>query len=267
MHDGLRGKVVVNTRAAHQAADLDALLRAYGAEPVAYPCIAIGPPDDVAALDAILKRALQGDFDWLILTSTNTVLALAERLQAMGVPPTILQDVTSLKIATVGPQTAESAADLLGLTVNLVPESYVAEGLAAALREQSATENAAIWLPQSAIAKPDLGNELRGIAREIVVVDAYETVLGSGGVNLGEWLPCIHAITFTSGSTVRNFLTRIRQEGITLDSISPTVIACIGPKTAKTAMQNALDVAVVPDEYTLDGMVAALAAYFGEPSR
>lgn len=82
MTSPLAGKRVVNTRAAHQAAELDRLLRDRGAVPLSFPCIAIRPPTDVAPLDAALGRLADGGFDWVVFTSANTVEAVAGRLSA-----------------------------------------------------------------------------------------------------------------------------------------------------------------------------------------
>ncbi len=76
----LAGKRIVVTRAANQADELDDLLRSRGAEPLPYPCIAIAPPTDTGPLDAALRDLVAGEFTWLVLTSRNAVVVLAERL-------------------------------------------------------------------------------------------------------------------------------------------------------------------------------------------
>ncbi|MCX7671089.1 MAG: uroporphyrinogen-III synthase, partial [Anaerolineae bacterium] len=80
----LQGKRIAVTRAAHQAGELDDLLRRRGAEPLPYPCIAIAPPADTGPLDAALRELAAGAFDWLVLTSRNAVDVLADRLAALG---------------------------------------------------------------------------------------------------------------------------------------------------------------------------------------
>ena len=76
MSSALAGKSIVNTRAVHQARELDDLLIARGAIPLAYPCIAIAPPEESAALEAELERLARGYYHWLALTSVNTVETL-----------------------------------------------------------------------------------------------------------------------------------------------------------------------------------------------
>ena len=82
----LTGKQIVNTRALHQAHALDELLCLQGAVPVAYPCVDIVPPDNSSQLDRALLDLAVGHYEWLILTSVNTVLALAERLSILDTP-------------------------------------------------------------------------------------------------------------------------------------------------------------------------------------
>src|SRR4029077_9153530 len=82
----LAGRVVIVTRAEHQAAALESLLQAEGATVYRYPCLAIAPPDNLGPLDDALRAAVAGQFDWLALTSANAVDAVAQRLAALGMP-------------------------------------------------------------------------------------------------------------------------------------------------------------------------------------
>jgi uroporphyrinogen-III synthase len=254
----LAGRRVVVTRAPHQAAEFAALLEAHGAEPVLYPCIDIAPPGDASSLDDGLRRAAAGEFDWLVLTSRNTVLALARRLDALGMSPGAL---SGLSVAAVGPSTAEQSAELLGLTPAVVPDEYVADALAG-------RPGARVFLPQSSLARPALADGLRGAGMDVTAVDAYVTVIGSGGADLPALLRAgeVDAVTFTSSSTVENFLSRLEAEGAALSDLGGVAVACIGPVTARTARDCGLTVDAVPEDYTLDGLVAALAAFWHTPA-
>ena len=119
----LRGRRVLVTRAAHQAGKLSEGLRALGADPVEVPVLEIQPPHSFAALDRALRSLT--NYDWLILTSANTVHALVDRAKSLGFP---LAAPASLKVAAVGEATAAAARNT-GLLVAIVPESYVAESL------------------------------------------------------------------------------------------------------------------------------------------
>ncbi|MCI0711146.1 MAG: uroporphyrinogen-III synthase [Chloroflexi bacterium] len=247
--------------AAHQANEFDAILIAHGFEPVHYPTIAIGPPDDPSDLDASIENALEGEYDWLVLTSTNTVDILHERLLVNGFAADALRGI---QVAAIGAKTAEAASELLHLEVDLLPETFTSDHLIEVLAEMDGIRKATIWLPQSVLAKPDLADSLRHIGREVIAVDAYQNTLATGGDPIRPQLDTIDAITFTSGSTAPNFIKRLHMEGGDISELDGIVIACIGPKAAKVAMQEGLDVHVIPDEHTLEGMVVALRGYFAE---
>ena len=251
----LSGRRIVNTRALHQAGSLDAVLHHYGATPIRYPCIAIVPPDDTRELDA----ALQSDFDLLVLTSANTVMILEEELQRLGF------DFSGATTAAVGSATADAARQWLGLDVTIIPDDYSADGLADAL---TITPGQRILLPQSAVARPMLRDALSARGADVIAVTAYQTVRGRGGVQM---LPLLHkqqvdAITFTSSSTARYFSERLAMEGGTIADLAGVVIACIGEQTRHSAEALGMTVAVSPETHTLDGMIAALAAYYQEQS-
>src|SRR6185437_7385714 len=117
----LQGKAIVVTRAPHQADALALLLAEAGAMPVFYPCVDIAPPDDPAPLDTALRAAEMGEFDWLSLTSANAAWAISRRLAELRLPLTILH---GLRLAAVGPATATTARDTLGLEVDIIPDEF-----------------------------------------------------------------------------------------------------------------------------------------------
>lgn len=260
MSDTLRGKRIVNTRAVHQSATLDALIRAADAIPVAYPCIAIEPPQDTSELDAALQALAADEYEWLVLTSANTVHSIQQRLEALGFS---LRDAIC-KIAAVGESTAEAAQASLNREVDLVPEEYIAESLAASLLERGAKN---VLLPESAIARPTLGNLLRAGGATVTAVTAYETVCAKDDWRL---LPALNAgevdvITFTSSSTVTCFLERLHTEDAEVDAsalLREVCIACIGTKTAATAEEQNLENIIIPSTFTLEGMLTAIEAHF-----
>lgn len=254
----MNGRRVVVTRSPEQAAPLSELLHRHGAEPLLYPCITCAPPADPAALDAVLLQALAGRFDWLVLTSSNTVLALAARLQALGHAPARLGE---LAVAAVGPVTAATARQHLGAQPRLVPDEFVAEALAVALQPVA---GASVLLPQADLARPVLAEMLHAAGAAVTSVVAYRTVRGQGGIDLPGALGAgqVDAITFTSASTVANFLDRLSAEGGHPGQLHDVCLACLGPITRATAQAHGLRVAVTPATSTLQGLVAGLAAYF-----
>ncbi len=246
------------TRAPHQAEELARLLRAHGAVPLRYPCIDILPPADCGPVDAALRAAAAGAFDWLALTSANTVHALVGRLQALALAPTIF---SAMRVAAVGPATAEASWNLLGLHAEFVPEEFSASALARIL---PIGERPRVLVPQSALAETDLSATLSHLGSEVTSVVAYQTGIGTGGVDLPAALAdaTVAAITLTSASTANNLVKRLTTAGGDVASLSQVCLACIGPSTASAARQAGLQVAVVPDEHTLGGLVTALVRYF-----
>jgi uroporphyrinogen-III synthase len=251
----LASKRVVVTRAEHQAAEVADLLRQAGAVPLLYPCLAIMPPDDTEPLDTALKSAASGKYDRLLLTSANTVHILAQRVAALNIT------LSDLPAAAVGPKTAATAQVLLGVSVTLVASKHVAESLA---EELAPTSGERLLLPQSAIARSVLADRLRAAGSVVTVIDAYRTCLGQGGDPVPALLAdqAIEAITFTSSSTVTNFLERLQKEGGDRRHLAGVCLAAIGPITAATMTEADLPVDVMPDDYTFDGLVSALETHF-----
>ena len=250
----LFNKRIVVTRAAHQAAALEQVIRRRGAVPVSYPCIAIAPPKDTAALDACL--AALDEFDWLLLTSANAVRMVADRLSRLKLHP----DWTRIKIAAVGPQTgAELRARLAA--ADFMPTTFTAECLANSL---PLTIGSRLFLPQSALADETVAGILRARGAEVSTAVAYHTVMGRGGADVPGMIRRheIDALTFTSPSALNYFAQRSR-----LERMPNLPAVCIGPSTARRAAAAGFRQAIVPREYSLRGMMDALADYYASPPK
>lgn len=206
-----------------------------------------------------MQRLLHGSYDWLILTSVTGVRAVQERRAALaatnGGQPTSLP--ANVKIAAVGSATAAACTDLLGIPPAIVPEKFVAESLADAL---GALQGQRVLLPNADQARPVLQERLHQAGATVDRVIAYRTIPTTGGVDLPVLLAAgdIHAITFTSSSTVASFVQRIGPA--TLPLARQTVIACIGPVTAEAARAAGLPPTVVAEPSTIEGLVNALIA-------
>lgn len=253
----LAGKRIVVTRAHKQAEGLSSLLRGCGAEVIEAPVIEIRPPDSFAALDEALQKILQ--YDWLILTSVNGVEALFSRLEPLGLSIDSLQH---LKIAAIGPVTEERIQDH-GLVVDLVPSRYVAEEVVHVLRKQVKGER--VLLVRAKVARDVIPEELRHAGAQVDVVEAYQTVIPERAKErllevFADGAP--DAITFTSSSTVKNFLSIVLGTDIPA-KLSKTKLASIGPVTSETLREYALPVHVEADEFTMDGLAQALVRELG----
>jgi len=255
---GLNQRRVVNTRALHQAAALDELLRAHGAEPVSYPCIDILASDS-AAFNSALRNLKAGRYQWLALTSTNAVLAVARRLAALR----LSLDGGKFGAAAIGPATRDAAREHLGITTVVVPEEFVAESLGAALPVRAGER---VLLPESDLARPVLAEMLRQRGAEVTVVSAYYTVCGKGGDDVPRQIAegTVDAIAFTSPSTVTHFLERVlNEEGPTARALD-ICAACIGRVTADAARKHGFTQVIEASEYTLPGLVETMNEFFSD---
>jgi uroporphyrinogen-III synthase len=241
---------VLVTRPSHKSADFASALRAIGAEAVFLPCIEIQPVADTTILDRALSRI--DCYDWLVLTSVNAVNVVWERLVDLGVEAS----PGDIRLAAVGPQTAASLRDH-GLPPDFVPQEYLAEAVLPGLGDLSGRW---VLLPTADIADDFLPSAIQAADGVAHVITAYHTLpaapdpKGLAGLQEG-----VDVVTFTSGSTVRNFFTITSQAGMDPHNLpgSPQ-IACIGPKTAAAALEAGFKVDIVPDEYTVNGLIAAI---------
>lgn len=256
----LAGKVVIVTRAEHQAAALESLLQAEGATTYRYPCLAIAPPDNCGPLDDALRGVAAGQFDWLALTSANTVDALAQRLAAIEMESEAL---ASLRIAAVGSSTARAAEESLGLRVETIPMSFSAVDMARAFPDIA---GARILLPQSALADDEMTRALAQRGARVTSLIAYQPGMSRGGVDLPVLLQAgtVDAITLTSASTANNLARRLQSEGGDIHMLQGVCLACIGPSTAQALETLGLRADVIASEHTLVGLTQALVAYFAQ---
>ncbi len=266
----LFGKSVVVTRSRAQASDLVSAVSAAGAIPVEFPTIRLtAPSDGYAALDAAIgKLRAEGGgggaagppaYDWIVFTSVNGVEQFFARLDREG----DVRDLKGVKLGAIGPATA-AALERRGLKPDFVPAEYRAEAVLEGLLGLGAGSSR-VLIPRAKEAREVLPEKLAEAGAEVEVVPAYETVLDDAGVDeMKDMLSGgeIDIITFTSSSTVKNFVKLL--EGYDFQALPATVtIACIGPVTAETAQELGLRVDLVADEYTIPGLVRALIAGTG----
>ncbi|HCS61385.1 MAG TPA: uroporphyrinogen III synthase [Microbacterium sp.] len=224
-----------------------ASLRAQGAVPVVAPLINFGPTTDQAALDDALAKLAAGEFDWLTITSATTVDVLfAHR----AVVP------KSTKIAAVGETTA-AALEAVGYNVTLVPEK---DNSAAGMAEQLIglePEPRRILTLRSEIAKPVLTRSLIKAGHDVSSIVAYRTV----GVPVTDRIRRdvdsgrINAILITSGSVAE----QVREQFP--DIPDDTLLAAIGPRTAKDARKAGLPITVIADRQTVDALIDAVSHF------
>jgi uroporphyrinogen-III synthase len=251
-HPPLSGMRVLVGRARHQASALSGELRKLGATVIEIPFIEIRKARSFERLDlALLNLA---NYDWLVLTSVNGVEAMWERLRKLRLEKT---DFKHLRIAAIGPAT-KKAIEGRGVQVNVVPKEYVAESVVRSLR--SRVKGKRVLLVRAKVARDVIPRELRKAGAQVDVVEAYETVIPpSSRIRLRRALTNQrrrpHVITFTSSSTVRNFVALMGSPDKKLDGIQ---LASIGPITSSTLRELKLRVDIQAKEFTIPGLVEAI---------
>ena len=248
----LKGVRVLVGRARHQASALSAELSRLGATVIEIPFIEIRKPRTFKPLDSVLTN-LAG-YDWLILTSVNGVEAMWERLAKLRMKN---KDLEHLLVAAIGPAT-KKAIEQRGIMVDVVPREYVAESVVRSLRRR--VKGKRVLLVRAKIARDVIPRELRKAGAHVDVVEAYQTIVPeSSRARLRNVLASArrrpHVITFTSSSTVRNFVALLGSRRAALDGIQ---FASIGPVTSSTLRELGLPVDITAKEFTIPGLLEAV---------
>ncbi len=258
----LFGWRVLVPRTKEQAGSLSEQLRAYGAVPVEVPTISVEPPRTPQQMERAVHGLVSGRYQWVAFTSANAVRAVLERFEQYGLDS---RSFAGLRVAAVGEQTA-ALLRASGIVADLVPSGE--QSTAGLLEEWPAYEEGSdpinrVFLPRADIATETLSAGLTELGWEVDDVTAYRTVRAAPpAAEIREAIKGggFDAVLFTSSSTVRNLV------GIAGKPHPTTVVACIGPQTAKTAEENGLRVEVLPETPSVAALAAALAAH-GESLR
>ncbi len=244
-------------RARHQASALSAGLRAKGAQVLEIPFIEIRRPRSYKPLDQALKNLNR--YDWLILTSVNGVEALWERIKKLRLGK---KEFRGTKLAAIGPATRKAIREH-GLKVHVMPQEYVAESVVESLRGK--VEGKRVLLARAKVARDVIPKELRKLGARVDVVEAYETVIPKKSrarlrAALQDPKRRPHMITFTSSSTVRNFLALLGKKN---DSVLNDIcLASIGPITSVTLSELGLRADIQAKDYTIPGLIKAIIEHF-----
>ena len=253
----LFGWRVLVPRTKEQAASLSDQLRRYGAVPVEVPTISVEPPRTPQQMDRALHGLVSGRYQWIAFTSVNAVRAIREKFEEYGLDA---RAFAGIKVAAVGEQTA-AALVAFGVKPDLVPTG-----------DQSSVGLLEVWpayddvfdpinrvfLPRADIATETLVAGLIELGWEVEDVTAYRTVRAAPpAAEIREAIKTggFDAVLFTSSSTVRNLI------GIAGKPHATTVVACIGPATAKTAEEHGLRVDVLADKPAVGVLAEGLAAF------
>ena len=243
----LFGKRILVTRARAQASEFADLLEANGAEVIQFPTIKIQP---IARVDI----PFPDKYDWVIFTSVNAVEIFYERLRENG------KDARAFggsSICAVGAKTVE-VLNRIGIHPDFVPSHSRGSAIAAEIGEVNGKK---ILLPRAKIATADLPNSLRERGAHIDDVPLYNTVKVSGEnrdeIEADLLNGSINLVTFTSSSTVTNFLEMFPAHAPTV-LLANVTVAVIGPTTQKTVEKCGVHVDVVAKEALVESLVEAV---------
>ncbi len=250
----LHSRRILITRTRHQASELAAQLEALGATPILIPTIEIVPPGSFTALDAALTCLRT--YDWLLFTSANAVEAFHRRAQFHRL------NQLPKKIAVIGPATL-TAANAIGLTVDLVPSRYLAESLAESLIPEAPGKS--FLLVRAAEARDHLPETLAAAGATVTIAEAYRNQIPPTSIpalqhifSSPENYP--DAITFTSASTARNLFALLEAAKLTLPAA--IALASIGPITSETLRELGHPPTIEAPESTIPALIQSLAMHF-----
>jgi uroporphyrinogen III methyltransferase/synthase len=240
---------VLVTRAPDQSADFVRLLEEQGAHVAWVPLIRIGPAPDERALQEAADNV--NVYDWLVFTSAAGVEAFAQRV---GRP---LKE--NLRVAVVGPATAQALVDRLGVQAKVMPAQYSSSALADAINRHAKTPQS-ILLIAAEDASPVLAAKLRNAGHRVDKVDAYTTVQAPPA-DLEEHVNKADVITLASPSAVRALVDGLGGD-TAIAKLRGKLLACIGPVTLFEARERGLHVEIVPEAATIPALIDALCRYY-----
>lgn len=255
----LFGKRVLMTRAKEQAGELAARLVGYGAEPVEAPTILIESPIDWTPVDRAISSI--ATYDWIIFTSVNGVDRFMRRVLSKGLDARAL---AGRRLCCIGPRTAQEL-EKFGVKADVVPTEYQAEGVLEVLKQHD-LKRLRILIPRAEVAREILPDELRAAGAHVDVTPVYRTVIpAQAGTGWHQELldHRIQVVTFTSSSTVHNFVAMLGGKDAVRPLVQSVAIAAIGPITAKTIHEYGLTVSIMPGENTIPALVDAIAQHYG----
>jgi len=251
----LRGRSVVITRSRAQATPFAHALAARGAIPVLFPTIEVRPLDDCTALDRALTSLDQ--YAWIVFTSVNAVAAVWERLGALGQATFTGPG----RLAAVGPATRAALAER-GASIGAMPTDFRGAAIAGVLGDLVGRR---VLLPCADIGREDTAVALREAGALVEEVVAYHTAPAAPDpAGLAALRGRVDAVTFTSPSTVRNFVTLVGPGAPAL--LAQSLVACIGPATAAAVTEPGLTPPLQAPQATSDALLEVLETHFTSPT-
>lgn len=253
----LFGKKILVTRTRQQASVLSKEIEELGGEAIEFPTIKIVKNEKNFNIDKKLEQIRE--YKWIVFTSVNGVEIFFNRMKKLGLDIRVLSDA---KICAIGSATANKLYDM-GLIVECIPKEYRAEAIVEILKNKIEVGDK-VLLPRADIARKFLVDELEKMGACVEDIPIYKTVIEESKretlVNI--LINKIDVITFTSSSTVRNFIKILGEENMEL--LNDTKIAVIGPITRNTAEELGLKVDMMADKYNISGLVDVIVKHFAK---
>ena len=243
--------VVAITRPKDRAKKACEIVKELGGVPVLAPTLDLEPVN-TESLKNLVER--KDDLDWIIFTSPTTIVSLNKFY------PDFIKTL-SCKLAVIGNKTGR-LAEKNGMTVDLMPEDFTAEGIIEEFKKRGITDKV-IGIPRTASARPVLPEELEKLGNKIILAEAYKSLFPMDEDAVKDLISKIEnreidAITFTSPLTVENFFEIVEDKQKIAKLLSENLLTvCIGPITAKVLEKYDID-HIYPDTYTVPDMMELL---------
>lgn len=255
----LFGKSILITRSAHQAAQLSERLSILGAEVIHLPTIEIRSPKSFTELDECLQRG--NEFDWVLFTSVNGVRAFAQRMKELDLDIRLFRNA---KFAGIGSASRKAIREL-GVRVDFVPEKFSSDGFIKEFQKRFPDlTGAKVLFPAANIVRSAIPEKLRELGADVTLVTAYETAAPEHSsdeiINLFD-KHSVNLVTFTSSSTVENFLALFPEHD--LQKIKRKLnAASIGPMTSKTLRNHGIEPLIEAEVHTIPGLIEAIVTHY-----
>src|SRR2546422_6859030 len=250
----LLGKRIVVTRTRKQASVLSDKLRALGAHVIELPTIRIEPPSNLREFAELVQDA--HGYDWIVFTSANGVEAFFDIFFKLYDDA---REIGAARIAAIGPATAQRVKDF-HLHVDLQPDEFIAEAVVKEFEKGGGVENLRILIARAEKARDLLPKQLSGMGAIVDEAFAYQTVPETRdvtGAHRRFSTEGADLITFTSSSTVENFL------DLKLPWPAGMKVASIGPISSATLRERRLSVDVEARRHDVTGLIEAIRKFYG----
>lgn len=243
--------VVAITRPKDRAQKACEIVEKLGGEAILAPTLDLKPIDSQSLKDLVARK---DELDWVIFTSPTTIVSLKK------FHPDFLKNL-DCKLAVIGNKTGK-LAEKNGLTVDLIPEDFTAEGLIEEFKRQEITGKT-IGIPRTASARAVLPEELEKLGNKVILAEAYKSLFPLDEKTVEELISKIEnkeidAITFTSPLTVENFFEIADDKEKMAKLLSENLLTVsIGPITGKVLEKYNITY-IYPDTYTVPDMMELL---------